>query len=55
MGWETSRIEKIKKGDEGEPQWLRRIEDDITNLRKDINLLERGERREIRGSGKKEI
>ena len=34
------------------PWWQRRIEGDIKRIRKDINMLERGKRGELRKSGK---
>ena len=36
------------------PWWQRRIEGDIRRIRKDINVLERGKRGELRKSGKME-
>ena len=34
-------VKKGKIGEKREPWWKRRIESDITNLRRDINRLER--------------
>ena len=34
-------VKKDKRGEEKEPWWKRRIESDITNLKRDINRLER--------------
>ena len=36
------------------PWWQRRIEGDIKRIRKDINMLERGKRGELRKNGKME-
>ena len=46
-------VKKDKTGEKKEPWWKRRIESDITNLRRDINRLERERRGETRGKGKK--
>ena len=45
---------KGKIGEKKEPRWKRRIESDITNLRRDINRLQR-ERQETGGKGKRKI
>ena len=48
----------MKKGkieETNEPWWKRRIESDITNLRWDINRLEREKRGETVGKGKRKI
>ena len=50
VGLKKSKIEEKK-----EPWWKRRIKSDITNLRRDINALERERRREIGGKGKRKI
>ena len=34
-------VKKDKREEEKEPWWKRRIESDITNLKRDINRLER--------------
>ena len=34
-------VKKSKIGEKKEPRWKRRIEGDITNLKRDINRLER--------------
>ena len=46
-------IKKGKIGEKKEPWWKRRIESDITNLRGDINRLQK-ERQETGGKGKKD-
>ena len=46
-------VKKGKIGKEKEPSWKRRIESDITNLRRDINRLERERRGETGGKGKR--
>ena len=50
VGLKKSKIEEKK-----EPWWKRRIKSDITNLRWDINALERERRRETGGKGKRKI
>ena len=50
VGLKKSKIEEKK-----EPWWKRRIKSDITNLRRDINALERERRRETGGKGKRKI
>ena len=50
IGLKKSKIEEKK-----EPWWKRRIKSDITNLRRDINALERERRRETGGKGKRKI
>ena len=50
VGLKKSKIEEKK-----EPWWKRRIKSDITNLRRDINRLERERRRETGGKGKRKI
>ena len=50
VGLKKSKIEEKK-----EPWWKRRIKNDITNLRRDINALERERRRETGGKGKRKI
>ena len=48
-------VKKGKIGDKKEPWWKRRIESDITNLRRDINRLEWERRGETGRKGKKKI
>ena len=48
-------VKKGKIGEKKEPWWKRRIESDITNLRRDINRLERERRGETRQKGKRKI
>ena len=48
-------VKKDKTGGKKEPWWKRRIESDITNLRRDINRLEWERRGETGGKGKKKI
>ena len=48
-------VKKSKIGEKKEPWWKSRIESDITNLRRDINRLERERRGETGGKGKKNI
>ena len=48
-------VKKGKRGKKKEPWWKRRIESDITNLRRDINRLERERQGETRGKGKRKI
>ena len=48
-------VKKGKTGEKKEPWWRRRIESDITNLRRDINRLERKRRGEIGVKGKKRL
>ena len=48
-------VKKGKRGEKKEPWWKRRIESDITNLRKNINRLERERRGETVGKGKRKI
>ena len=48
-------VKKGKIGEKKEPWWKRRIESDITNLRRDINRLERERWEENRGKGKRKI
>ena len=50
VGLKKSKIEEKK-----EPWWKRRIKSDITNLRRDINALERERRRETGEKGKRKI
>ena len=50
VGLKKSKIEEKK-----EPWWKRRIKSDITNLRRDINAMERERRRETGGKGKRKI
>ena len=47
-------MKKGKIGEEKDPWWKRRIESDITNLRRNINRLER-ERRETGQKGKRKL
>ena len=49
VGVKKDKIERKK------PWWKRRIESDITNLRRDINRLERERRGEARGKRKRKI
>ena len=54
----TAKEVKVKKGKRGEKKepWCKgRIESDITNLRRDINRLERERRKETGGKGKGNI
>ena len=46
---------KGKRGEKKEPWWRRRIESDITNLKRNINRLERERQEETRGKGKRKI
>ena len=46
---------KDKIGERKEPWWKRRIESDITNLRRDINRLGRERQGETGGKGKRKI
>ena len=46
---------KDKTGEKKEPLWKRRIESDITNLRRDVNRLERERRGETGGEVKRKI
>ena len=55
MGCQRSWSEERQKTREKEPWWKRRIECDITNLRKDINRLERKRWVETEGKGKRKI
>ena len=48
-------VRKDKIGEKKEPWWKRRIESDITNLRRDINRLERERQEEIGQKGKRKI
>ena len=48
-------VKKDKIGEKKEPWWKRRIESDITNLRRDINRLERERRGETERKGKRKI
>ena len=48
-------VKKGKRGKKKEPWWKRRIESDITNLRRDINRLERERQGETGGKGKRKI
>ena len=48
-------VKKSKRGEEKEPWWKRRIESDITNLRRNIKKLEREKRGENGGKGKRKI
>ena len=48
-------MKKGKIGEKKEPWWKRRIESDITNLRRDINKLEWERRGETGGKGNKKI
>ena len=48
-------VKKGKIGEKKEPWWKKRIESDITNLRRDINRLERERRGEARGKRKRKI
>ena len=48
-------MKRGKIGEKKEPWWKRRIESDITNLRRDINRLERKRRGETGGKGNKKI
>ena len=48
-------VKKDKIGEKKEPWWKRRIESDITNLRRDINRLERERRGETGQKGKRKI
>ena len=48
-------MKKGKIGEKKEPWWKRRIESDISNLRRDINRLERERRGETGGKGKRNI
>ena len=48
-------VKKGKIGEKKEPWWKRRIESDITNLRRDINRLERERRGETGQKGKRKI
>ena len=48
-------VKKDKIGEKEQPWWKRRIESDITNLRLDINRLERERRRETGWKGKRKI
>ena len=48
-------VKKGKIGEKKEPWWKSRIESDITNLRRDINRLERERRGEARGKRKRKI
>ena len=48
-------VKKGKIGEKKEPWWKKRIESDITNLRRDINRLERERRGETGGKGKRKI
>ena len=49
------RMKKLKRGEKKEPWCKRRIDSDITNLRRDINRLERERRGETGGKGKRKI
>ena len=55
--WVAKEVEvkKGKRGEKKEPWWKRRIESDITNLRRDINRLERERQEETGGKGKRKI
>ena len=46
---------KGKRGEKKEPWWKKRNKSDITNLRRDINILERGRQGETGGKGKKRL
>ena len=48
-------VKKGKIGEKKEPWWKSRIESDITNLRRDINRLERERQGETGGKGKENI
>ena len=48
-------MKKGKIGEKKEPCWKRRIETDITNLRRHIRRLERERRGETGGKGKRKI
>ena len=48
-------VKKGKRGEKKEPSWKIRIESDITNLRRDINRLERERQGETRGKEKTKI
>ena len=48
-------VKKSKRGEKKEPWWKRSIESDITNLKRDINRLERERQRETGGKGKRKI
>ena len=48
-------VKKGKIGEKKEPWWKRRIETDITNLRRHIRRLERERRGETGGKGKRKI
>ena len=55
--WVAKEVEvkKGKRGEKKEPWWKRRIESDITNLRRDINRLERERREKTGGKGKRKF
>ena len=46
---------KGKRGEKKEPWWKKRYKSDITNLRRDINILERGRQGETGRKGKKRL
>ena len=55
--WFTKEVavQKGERGEKKEPWWKRRIESDITNLRRHVNRLEREIRGETGGKGKRKI
>ena len=55
MGCKRSWSEERQKRRKKEPSWERRIESDITNLRRDIDILERERREETGGKGKRKV
>ena len=55
LGCEKSWSEEKQKRREKEPWWKRSIESDITNLKRDINRLERERQGETGGKGKRKI
>ena len=55
--WVTKEVgvKKGKIGEHKEPWWKKRAESDITNLRRDINRLERERQGETGGKGRRKI
>ena len=55
MGCKISWSEETQNRRKKDPCWKRRIESDITNLRRDVNRLERGRRGETGGKRNRKI